>query len=411
MNGYKEDVTKPATWSGSPTVDQNQVSNTVVGEGVQPMRTWFDRNCYLSSYDDLLFENNIISRGGGGASVQTRTGGIARGNFFIWNHIALASGHPMAARDKSKNFTAENNLILHDDALLPEGGFGQGLYLAGGSTVRTNTASAIDNLILHFHERSNGAGLLTFQGNERYDAVRPESRLNLGRAFRNTIVQFHNGANFAIGLRVDSIEVGQNDFLSIDASNAAMYNYDGGNITQAQARAGAQYLIGNNITGGNHYYVPNWSSYATTWQAAGKDTASTRYTSVQEMVTARGWSANAVNEDIVTYMQSLHPSYVPDEEMTVDDFVQVAPEDRRPNAPKLWYVLRNPSLYAGTSGIVNGGQFPPTDAQAKLIARRCHAFNYFMSFARENRKGNWNSDYTAKAINNYFRPLFNKTLV
>ena len=40
--------------------------------GVQPLRTYFDRNLYLSSYDSMTLRGNIISRGGGGSSVQMR---------------------------------------------------------------------------------------------------------------------------------------------------------------------------------------------------------------------------------------------------------------------------------------------------------------------------------------------------
>jgi hypothetical protein len=135
------------------------------------------------------------------------------------------------------------------------------------------------------------------------------------------------------------------------------------------------------------------------------------------MVTARGWAPNALNEDIITFVQSLNPEFEPNPEITVDDCVQIAPEDKRPDAPKVWFVLRNPSLFTGNMTVTGGGilnSMPEsfaTDERAKLIAKRFDAFNYYMSFARENRRGNWNLNYTAKNAINYFRQQYNKPLI
>lgn len=407
---YHEDPKKPSTWTGSTAVDQSKPPNLPVGQGVQPMRSWFDRSCYLSSYDDLLFENNIIARGGGGGSVQMRTGGVARGNLFMWNHQSVSGGNQEANRTKNKNFLAENNLILHDDHFAPSGAYGGGIGLGTASVPETpfNSASAISNIILHFHEGGNGALSAQFipYGNSSYTNTSgqliPAAVLGLGRISGNTCVQLHSASNIGIGYLVTNVQVGNNEFLFADTPNTGFYNND---ITQAQVRANSNFEIGNSVTGGNFYYAPNWTSFSTTWQGAGKDTQSTLYTSIAQMVAARGWNANAVNEDIITYMQSLDPSYVPDEEITVDYAVQIAPGDRRPDAPKLWYVLRNPTLFQGNGGSV---KVSPTDAQAKLTARRTHAFHTFMSYSRQNRKGNWNLNYTAKNVNNYFRVLYNK---
>ena len=410
---YHEDPKKPSTWTGATKIDQraSKIPNLPIGQGVQPLRSFFDRNCYLSSANDLLFENNIVARGGGGGSVQMRTGGVARGNLFIWNHTAVAGGGQEADRYKSKNFLVENNLVLHDDHFAPDGAHGGGIGLGAAALNSVNSASAISNIVLHFHETGAGALSASFipYGNASYTnnagEFVPEAILGLGRISGNTSVQLHSATNVGINTLVTNVQVGNNEFLLADTSNAAFYNAD---VTQAGVRANSNFEIGNSVTGGNFYYAPNWTSFSTTWQGAGKDTASTRYNTIQEMVTARGWNQNAVNEDIITYMQSLDPSYVPNEEMTVDDQVQIDPADRRPTAPKLWYVLRNPTLFQGNGFTINAS---PTDAQAKLTARRTHAFHYFMSFARQNRKGNWNLDYTAKNVNNYFRALYNKSLV
>jgi hypothetical protein len=44
-----------------------------------------------------------------------------------------------------------------------------------------------------------------------------------------------------------------------------------------------------------------------------------------------------------------------------------------------------------------------TEAQAKLAARRYHAFLVFIERAKDNRKGAWDVRYTADALNNYIR--------
>ena len=410
---YHDDPRKPNTWTGaiqSAHRSSSVIPNMPAGTGVQPFRSFYDRSGYLSSYDDLLFENNIVSRGGGGGSVQMRCGGVARGNAFLWNHLALSSGHREADRDKSKNFEGENNLILHDDHFHCEGQNGSGLYSGSSSDIRETVTTARSNIILHFHGKATGGpiSLGVGGGNAAFDANRPETIVKLARAFDNTIVQLNSAQFIGIGNLTESVQIGNNEMIFAVTPDTSFYS---ASVGPGAVRSNPKFEIGNELTGGNHIYAPNWTSYTSTWQAAGKDIVSTTYTSIEDMTTSRGWAPNAVNEDIVTYMQSLHPSYVPDEEMTVDDLVQIAPEDRRPDAPKVWFVLRNPSLFSGATPYTSGGALPPTDEQAKLIARRLHAFNYFMSFARQNRKGNWNPNYTAKGINNYFRALYNKPLI
>jgi hypothetical protein len=115
-----------------------------------------------------------------------------------------------------------------------------------------------------------------------------------------------------------------------------------------------------------------------------------------------GWQANAWEKDIVSYMQHVDPTYVPDENVTVDFAAPVA--NRRANAPTVWSVLKNSELYGG------GVKANLSEADAKLTARRYHAFITFITRAKANRKGSWDEKYTANAINNYFRTQFNKPL-
>lgn len=59
----------------------------------------------------------------------------------------------------------------------------------------------------------------------------------------------------------------------------------------------------------------------------------------------------------------------------------------------------------------DGGVRPRmSEADAKLAARRYHAFTAFIQSARENRKGRWDDRYTAGALNLYIREGFNRPL-
>jgi len=52
-----------------------------------------------------------------------------------------------------------------------------------------------------------------------------------------------------------------------------------------------------------------------------------------------------------------------------------------------------------------------TEARAKLVARRYHAFITFIQRAKANRKGAWDPRYTADALNDYIRQGFGKPSV
>jgi hypothetical protein len=52
-----------------------------------------------------------------------------------------------------------------------------------------------------------------------------------------------------------------------------------------------------------------------------------------------------------------------------------------------------------------------SEAQAKLTARRYHAFLTFIERAKANRKGAWDPRYTADALNSYIRQGFGKAPV
>jgi len=62
--------------------------------------------------------------------------------------------------------------------------------------------------------------------------------------------------------------------------------------------------------------------------------------------------------------------------------------------------------------VLDGGSGDPAkEAWAKLTARRYHAFLTFIEKARANRKGAWDSRWTAEEVNNYIRAGFGKASI
>lgn len=408
MNGYKEDPRKPSTWTAGVTSELARGELPAGGfstqtNGIQPTRTWFDRNLYLSSYTELELEGNILSRGAGGGSTQMRVQGTAKNNAFLWNHIALAQGHPESSRTMYKDGIIENNLVLHDDHMVPPGGYSQGLGTGVGNE---ETGIIKSNLILHFIRPSNGRGAyITAYGvppSPKGDLKEDAKLINIED---NVVVGNHNllfvepvSTVPTIG-GVQQLKAGKNAFVKLtgQGSWAGVTSID----TFAQ--------IGTRETGGNHYYAPaGWKEFTNSaWQTSGKDTASAIYNDLVTMARALGWQTNAWEKDIISYMQHIDPTYVPDENVTVDFTAPVA--NRRAKAPAIWYVLANSHLFGGASTATH--RFNLSEADAKLTARRYHAFITFMNRAKANRKGLWDDNYTANAINNYFRAQFNKSIV
>ena len=91
----------------------------------------------------------------------------------------------------------------------------------------------------------------------------------------------------------------------------------------------------------------------------------------------------------------MDPTYVVNEDVYVDEESTVTQDVRQ----KVWEVLSDPA---------KAGNQVMTEAQAKLTARRYHAFITFIQRAKENRKGAWDTRWTAEAVNNYIREGFGK---
>jgi hypothetical protein len=99
------------------------------------------------------------------------------------------------------------------------------------------------------------------------------------------------------------------------------------------------------------------------------------------------------------------PTYVVNEDVYVDEDAVI----KQANRQKVWQVLTDPSKYPSDGWWLANGLM--TEAQAKLTARRYHAFITFIQRAKENRKGAWDPRWTAEAVNNHIREGFGKAPV
>jgi hypothetical protein len=527
MNGYKEDPFDPSKWTEVPSA----TSRLPVGTGVQPRRTFFDRNIYCSTGNGinhmrLVMRGNIISRGGGGGTAQMRQGGISERNVFMWNEsVAAARGGPGAVFSQ--------NLILHDDHMRPTGGWGQGFGIENAGTTDPNPVFVIDDSILaHFHRGVNGnnagfgVGICIVGDKNGVNPVPPD--YERGDQLQGTFVVTNNSVYrqentnplLEISSRTPpSVTVGGNAFASGRTSSSRptlavrldRTSDPTGWLTHLSVtgQTGANYQIGTASSGGNLY----WSAWSASggpfgrrdltftfdqWQALPQapDSESAYFpaSGFEMFKAAAGWIDP--ERDIVSYMQSVDPTYIPNENVTTDG--GVPDEKRRPNAHKVWHVMRiswpsnngirsntgsnnhvidenHPSgpsrwILSGPNGpialmklvsfhridnVVQPGvigivaveewydynfwsavpaaessysfQYAPgspgsgasytlpgrdtSDDNAKLIARRYHAFLTFIERAKANRKGAWDPRYTADALNNYIREGFGKQLV
>ena len=389
MNGYKEDPYDPSTWTASAR-STLAVGELPAGTGVQPTRTFFDRNLYLSSYDKLTLVKNIISRGGGGGSTQMRVGGVADENVFLFNYIALAFGGSEANRAKLHDARARRNLVLHDDTLLPPGGFGGGLLVGVGSRARGQVE---DNVIAHFHDRKGNHAMVTVRGIPAY-ADRPAEQAGEILVLNNALVSPRTlPLSIASPASPDGVAKGIIESNSISSPLTV-----GAMIVGTPTAAGL--LMGATEGRGNRYMTPAWSDYPK-WTALGLDRFSTLYSSQEAGIAAAGWRFSSANggaegwrRDIVSYMSAIDPSYRPDDQVTVDEGAPAG--KRRSTAPRLVDTLTAMGMPAES---------------ARLSSQRYHAFLRFIERAKANRRGKWNYQYTSDALNNYIRDGFGKAPV
>ncbi len=412
MNGYKEDPFDPSTWTAGVSAEHESLQP---GEGFQPRRTWFDRNLYLSSYTDLKVRGNIISRGGGGGSVQMRVGGLAERNLFLFNQSALSVGHSQATRSYLHDALIRSNLVLHDDHFLPPGGFGIGLILGVGDE---ETGVMQDNIVAHFHRLNNGGGLLGATGIGEYQE-NPAQRAFHVQVLDNVALS-HYGRAFSVA----STSADDGIISGRIGSNVVAVLSEGQVVSSGDETPADTVDFGNEISGGNSYFCEAADCFRrggssgdfSDWEAAGYDSHGAHYSMLEALAEDAGWATamelndpqgrNGWERDIVSYMMYVDPTYEPNEDVTVDDGVPQA--NRRPDAPMVWQVLSDSSLYPDSNF---WSRRVLSEDEAKLAARRYHAFLVFIERAKANRRGAWKRDYTADAVNNYIRQGFGKATV
>jgi hypothetical protein len=388
---------------------QVDVSELSIGVSPQPLRTYFDRNLYLSAYDSMTLRGNIISRDGGGSSVQMGRGGVVDRNLFIWNEMALTTGR--GSSSTILDAIVKDNVILHDDHVLPPGGWGAGIQLMG---VLDTTHVSDSNTVAHFHRgSSSGTTSISARGKNAASGV-PQAKLSNAVITGNAVYHEYGAGGITIeptthnsavingtGVGVLGASVTNNSVSSAgpvsaqgDPSRPATYSYSGNRFFSPSP---TPFRWSWHLNGDKDWrYAPYTDGTFSQWQAAGFDTDGSFTTDFAAFKSAAGWTAP--ERDIVSYMQSVDPTYVVNEDVYVDEESTVTQDVRQ----KVWEVLSDPA---------KAGNQVMTEAQAKLTARRYHAFITFIQRAKENRKGVWDTRWTAEAVNNYIREGFGKAPV
>ena len=403
-NGYKQDPNEPGTW----TRDVNRCDYLEPGKGVQPVRTFFDRNIYADSYGSLHLRGNIFSRNGGGGSVQMRQGGIAEHNLFMWNESALSTSHPQSQRDILQDAVIRSNVVLHDDHFLPPGGFGQGLRIGAGPE---QSGVMNDNTVAHFHRISNSGAMLEAGGIPSYRDTGDSGHLPALQAGHVTV---HN--NIGISRSAASLLIHGPDtpkgVSSATLHNNSLLNTEQGKVVSYSGpEPSNQVCMGDTVLEGNYYYQGGSSRFEwgdrqrgdfSKWQEHGFDDYGLAFFSPQELAQAAGWYDSACPEDehpvwerdILSYMLKIDPHYEPDPDVYVDAGTDGKKQETR---------LKVRKVLEQFQGFPHDGGTRPemSREQATLTAKRYHAFMTFTERARKNRKGNWDPRYTAQALNGY----------
>ena len=399
-NGYIQDPTDPSTWTAKLRTDNRATDPMPSGDGVQPHRTWFSRNLYLSSYSDLYIRGCILSRSA--SSHQMRVGGVAERNVFIWNDQALAP-KTQGGRDWLHSQTLQSNLVLHEDHLLAQALQQGGLTASVGSG---HEALVHDNVVTGFNRAANYAfaavGIGSYRSSPSQIGERVTFTDNVAIADRGTLWMIRGTAG-----------VWGNGYTTIEGSgNIGVLTSAGIQSSTTETIAGNSWRLSANKFFGGAFRIGDPMGRQVGdlrfYQDLGFESGSTSYHDLVALAAAAGWRTlpdaqgrRGWERDIVSYMQSIDSNYVVDETVTVDAGVPLG--NRRSNAPQVWRLL------AGLHSACNAEPMP--EEQAKLTARRYHAFLTFIERARANRKGAWDPAYTADSLNNYIRAGFAKPAV
>ena len=420
-NGFKENPSDATTWTAN-VVSTGVVGAMAQGAGRQPTRNALDRNVYVSTGDGInhnavSIQGSIFSRGGGGGTLQMRQGGICERNLFVWNEDA---GYSICG----PGVLFEKNCVLHDDHMLPPGGWGMGPATfnsenwnnqgSGWSLNSDLNLVLADNCITHFHRISNGGSMLDLYNASTTHFGGIETGRAIGTLLSGTIIArtncIHADRNPAVRIlnwgTLDDLQFGGNTIASV---SGRLVESSATHMSSLAGKGSVQYAIGDSSVGGNKYFStlasPFGSQTFAQWQAtrAGVDSASAFFSDFAAFKVAAGWTDP--DRDIVSYMQSVDPLYVVNEDVYIDEDADVKQASRQ----KVWEVLSNSAAYPDNAWWQTNGLM--SEAKAKQTARRYHAFITFIQRAKENRKGAWDSRWTAEAVNNHIRAGFGKSPV
>ena len=425
-NGMRNDPNEPLTWTQLGQSD----TPTEPGKGHCPRRSAYNRNIYASSYDEFLCRGNIVGRNPGGGSIQMRSGGVKERNVFLWTDSGGGGGSVQSFPKFWNDYISTNNGHYGFDPYFTGGALG----VADAATCTLNrTHVIVDNLVTQVYpEFTGGRGsLYTFSAKAYYSDDQPASRATEIIAVDNHIYSPGGRGCYSISNNWDIISlVVKNNYslLGQPASNSTNVPYPFYFISnigfKPSGPSGLTYDISNNtfsfelesprsirsnrIPGfglGNLWYdyVYRQPEELEEFEGAGFGTGNTIIEDNSQFIIDAGWSEGATSASLVTYMESIDPSYVANENVYVDEGASGTKQ-----SPRISYwktlALNVPDENGNNSGIFN-------ETLSKELAKQYHAFLTFIHRARNNRKGNWDINYTADAVNNYFREKFGKSLV
>ena len=357
-NGYKEDPYDASTWTAA-IWGGNGVSAVSPGLGVQPRRTYFDRNIYVSTgagpdrLASVTLRGCLFSRAGGGGSVQMRQGGVV--DRCVW------------VGDLDAGFIGNGDGIYKDCLRLGSEIFHNQSYYNSGFLINKNAdqwpntwGSVIDGCIVAGGTASG----------------RPAFNLQLGATNISSV-------NVAV-VNTDVVRHGPSGVSSAFSSTP---------FASATLDNNREYINDPASSGWNGVASMDCNAAAAVF-GAGSDPC----------------------RDIVSYMASVDPDYASllatdpatnpnhPENVHVDEDCTVKQADR-----VLVRDVWTHNLSEDRSATLNRSAL--TDADARLLARRYHAFLTFIERAKDNRKHAWDSRWTADALNTYIREGVGKTAV
>lgn len=472
-NGYLENPNNPSTWTGQIYVD-NTSSNTFESStyATQPRRTWFSRNLYLSSYTNLSVVGNILTRSG--SAHQLRVGGLFERNVVLCNTEGVAAT-PTAGYSTLTNALYNKNLVMLADPWNMNGSNNQLAGISAGNytvTIEDNICKDFyrtsNSIAATGYRKYSGFSPLTLD----YAVIKDNViHLKSGSSLTSLVgVLIETGEN--VESPKVSFLSGSGNYMIAEDSNKTYVSTGINSIpTPPPSWYGITWNNNYYYNAANNKFGTSTTTYAT-WQSNGFDTTSTNYTTLNDMATALNF-ATVWDRDIVSYMEEIDPIYVPSTEATVDDLVYPI-SNKRANAPKIKDMLQWGyfSVSGGTNYVVNdtfiitregsnilrvtvtevdattgailktklsvldplyltksvtnvvisdesvsgtGATKSHTEKWSQAIAEdwatKYHAFSSFLLRAKENRIGNWDSNFTADALNSYIREGYGKSSV